>query len=186
MKRFLCLILMLCLLFSTSCRREPADVIRIGVNLALTGVSAPYGEDALAGIRAAADRLNTAGGIHGRKVILRILDNASRTDLAACAAKRLEQSGVCAVIGPSLSHLTRAALKSTDQVCLLTPGSTAVPLKPFGAEDRRLLRLCFTDDVQGAALARYARKAGFHRAAVLYDPALDYSVSITEAFRRTF
>ena len=188
--RRIILFLLICSVLSLlpGCRAaENRQEILVGVNLALTGVSAPYGNDALTGIQLAAEQYNASGGIFGRKIKLLIIDNASKSDLAAEAVRRLEKNRVTAILGPSLSHLTRAAAKAlTKETCLLTPGATAQSLRPFGAEKVHIIRLCFTDEAQGRVLADKMFSMGIRQAAVVFDPASDYSVSLSAAFTEAF
>jgi len=49
---------------------------KIGVNMALTGATAPYDQPALAGLKMAVSEINAKGGLHGRPIQLFTLDDA--------------------------------------------------------------------------------------------------------------
>ncbi len=187
-KRAMAALLSVALLFTfAGCKSaSEKDCITLGVNLALTGDSAPYGTACLAGICLAVDAQNKAGGVQGKQIALRVIDNASRSDLAALATLQLQADPKVAVmLGPSLSHLVKAAAEQLDEMNMLTPGATSDTLAA-NPQKVRLFRLCFTDQVQGEALAEYAYGMGKRRMAIFLDISSDYAKGISRAFQNAF
>jgi branched-chain amino acid transport system substrate-binding protein len=80
------------------------DTYSIGVSGALTGPSASTNAPPIEGLRLYVDRLNSLGGVNGKKVRLSILDDQAEPSKAAANAKRLlTQDNVILLILSSLS-----------------------------------------------------------------------------------
>src|SRR5712692_6676510 len=69
-----------------------AEPIRIGVIGPLTGGSAAMGISMLQGIKIAADEINEAGGILGRRLVLIERNDQANNDLGAQIAKDLTEN----------------------------------------------------------------------------------------------
>src|SRR4051812_22627038 len=68
---------------------------KIGVNMALTGATAPYDQPALAGLKMAVAEINARGGIGGQsKIVLTIRNDRSEAGQAAADAQTLAAKGV--------------------------------------------------------------------------------------------
>lgn len=86
-----------------------ADPIRIGVVNEITGPQAEGGRFTVNGIQLALDEINQAGGLLGRKVELRIEDNASTNPGTVLAFSKLLSDGQLAgIIGPIRSTQIQA------------------------------------------------------------------------------
>ena len=84
--------------------------IRIGVAEALTGGAAQYGQSIRNGFQLAADEINAAGGVDGRKIALLIEDEQGKKEEAINAFKKLIfQDKVLMLFGPTLSNSAQAA-----------------------------------------------------------------------------
>lgn len=87
------------------------DPIKIGIPLGITGPIAVVGTWARAGVEAAANELNDAGGIGGRQVELVFLDTEGDPTKAVSATTRLiNQDQVDFIVGPMTSDETLATL----------------------------------------------------------------------------
>lgn len=163
------------------------STVRLGVNLELSGRLAWYGQATLSGVRLAANEINLAGGVNGKPVELVVLDNRSENAEAALAAIRLSQrEGVKAMVGPSTSGGVKAALATESGVPVLVPSATADTLVPQSARQNEMIRLCYTDSMQGGALARFAGEQGYEQAAMLIESSSDYARGMAQAFERVF
>jgi branched-chain amino acid transport system substrate-binding protein len=86
-----------------------ADPIRIGVVNEITGPQAEGGRFTVNGIQLALDEINQAGGVLGRKVELRIEDNASTNPGTVLAFSKLLSDGrLAGIIGPIRSTQIQA------------------------------------------------------------------------------
>src|SRR5271157_5186998 len=77
-----------------------ADDIRIGFTPPITGASAAEGSFQIKAIKLAVKEINAAGGVNGRKIDLRIVDNQSSNPGALAALqKAVEQEKALLLVG---------------------------------------------------------------------------------------
>ncbi len=87
-----------------------APDIPVGVYAALSGSEAAFGQATAEGVKLAAEEINNAGGVLGRKIRLIIEDDQGRAEEAASVVTKLITSdGVIAVIGENSSNQSLAA-----------------------------------------------------------------------------
>ncbi len=88
------------------------EVIKLGMNLPMTGIYASAGIDASRGAQIAVEEINRLGGVLGRKVEVVIEDNRGEVESAIAAAEGLIHiHRVPVVIGPNYSFLIVATHK---------------------------------------------------------------------------
>jgi len=153
----------------------------IGVVLPLSGRLASYGTAVRAGLNLAVDEFGE------ERLRLVVLDSKGTAEGTAVAVKTLTlRSSVLAVVGPCTSSNARVAAEVAQSagVTLITPSASAFDV----TRDRRFVfRTCFTDPLQAAAMAIFARttlgqdSVGF---VVVRDDA--YSRSLADAFEKAF
>ncbi len=164
--------------------------ITFGVNYELTGANPIIGESAIKGIDMAVNEINAAGGItvdgkvYGLKY--KALDNGFNTDEAAVNAQQFaDDPEICAMIGPNDSDMCMAtqAIVTEEGLPAISPWSTLVKL----TESEWYFRACFTDDFQGAILAKYAYEyENAKTAAILYDMSNPYNEGIATRFKEVY
>ncbi len=76
-----------------------ADAIRIGHLTPLTGFLGPLGEYAVMGVKLAAEEINDAGGVLGRKIELVMEDSVNPQTASAKAERLIERDKVVMIIG---------------------------------------------------------------------------------------
>jgi len=165
------------------------DRIRIGLLMSMTGDTANFGISSSNAIRMAADELNKTGGINGKQIELFLQDDRSdATEAANITTRFISQDNVHAIIGEVGSSRTLAAapIAQNAKIPMLTPSSTNPDVTKKG---NYIFRSCFTDAVQGSAIAQFAAKSlNGKRAALLIDRRNDYSTGlekpITDAYVR--
>ena len=105
----------------------------------------------------AAEEINAAGGIGGRRIELVIRDDYADPDSAVFIANDLYESGVSAVIGHLFSGMTLAAAPvyngGADPVVAISPSSSSPELTTAGDYT---FRICPSDLAHGSALAHWA------------------------------
>src|SRR5712671_3446496 len=79
--------------------RGQADAIRIGHLTPLTGFLGPLGEYAVMGVKLAAEEINDAGGVMGRKIELVMEDSVNPQTASAKAERLIERDKVAMIIG---------------------------------------------------------------------------------------
>lgn len=143
-----------CLLVSSGVLAQ--SIYKIGVAGPMTGGIAAYGEQMRKGAQLAADDINAAGGINGKKVEIIIGDDACEPKQAVSVASRLiEKDKVNVVVGHFCSSSTIPASESYAEadVLMITPAST----NPKVTERKlpNVLRTCGRDDQQGLVAGNY-------------------------------
>ncbi len=163
------------------------DDIPIGVYGALSGSEASFGSSTVAGVKLAADEINAAGGILGRKIRVIAEDDQGRAEEAASVVTKLITSdNVIALIGENSSNQSLAAAPIAQQsgVPMISPSSTNPAVTKKGDF---IFRVCFTDPYQGKALAAFVRnELKLTNAAILKDVKNDYSIGLAEFFEKEF
>lgn len=181
-------------LMATACRpgreAQTADSsgdIPVGVYGALTGDQAAFGTSTVNGVRIAAEEINAAGGVLGRKIRLVVEDDQGRAEEAASVVTKLITSDrVEALIGENSSNqsLAAAPIAQSNGVPMISPSSTNPAVTEKGDY---IFRVCFTDPYQGKALASFVRtNLKLDTAAILVDKKNDYSVGLAGVFRKDF
>jgi branched-chain amino acid transport system substrate-binding protein len=159
--------------------------IPIGVYAALSGAEASFGTSTLAGVKLAADEINAAGGVLGRKIRIVAEDDQGRAEEAASVVTKLITSDdVVAIIGENSSNQSLAAAPTAQSngVPMISPSSTNPNVTKKGDF---IFRVCFTDPYQGKALAAFVRnELKFTDGAILKDVKNDYSVGLAEVFTK--
>ncbi len=164
-----------------------ADVIRIGHYGSMTGPQATFGVSTDNGIKLAVADINAAGGINGKKIELITYDDKGVSSEAGNAVTRLiTKDKVTALIGEVASSLSLAggAVAEEKGVPMITPSSTNLQVT---AGKSMVFRVCFTDDQQTYAQAKFAREnLKLSKAAILFDQSQTYSVGLRDDFKKAF
>lgn len=134
--------------------------------------------------------VNARGGVRGRPLALRILDDSGRAGAAIRIAHALAADpAVVAVIGHLTSGTSLAAGRiygdARRPVAMISPSASSPDLSGL---NRYVFRVCPTDLSHGAQLARYARQQlGARRAGLIYiddDYGRGLRLSFAAEFRR--
>jgi len=188
--RLLAVFLLGGLALSTACGGEKtpgADGIQVGFFGALTGPTATFALSGKNGSALAADELNAAGGVLGKRIEFVIEDDRNEASEAASAVSKLiTRDHVVALIGENASSRTLAAapIAQSYGVPIISPSSTNVEVTKKGDY---VFRVCFIDSYQGGVLSSFAyRTLNARKAAILVDARNDYSVGLAAAFRERF
>ncbi len=147
-----------------------AEQVNVGLAGPMTGRYASYGQALRAGAELAIADLNTAGGVLGRRLILKIEDDQCQRDRAAEAARGLVAEGVVLVVGHFCSSASFAAadVYSSAGVIQIIPAMTG-PWPTDAASAPTLFHLRRDDDqgdVAGRFLAAHKNDA---RVAIVHD-----------------
>lgn len=161
--------------------------ILIGHYASLTGSEATFGVSTDNGVRLALEERNAAGGVKGRKVELKTLDDASKSSEAGNVVQRLiSEDKVVALIGEVASGSSLAGGKVAQQfgVPMISPSSTNKKV----TEGRDMVsRVCFLDEFQGYVVAKFTKdNLKLDKVAVLFDQAAPYSKGLAETFKSEF
>jgi len=166
--------------------------IKIGGNLEMTGTGASYGKSAQNAIKIAFEKINSKGGVLGKKLELVVADNKSEAAEATNAMQKLiSQDKVVAVIGPNISSavIASSAVNTGAKVLDISPMGTnpGITVGKNGKTNAYNFRACFIDPFQGTVMATFAHdtlKAS--KVAVLIDNSSDYSKGLAQFFEENF
>lgn len=170
----------------SGCKKSSGDAntVTVGAFLSLSGGQSTFGVDTKEGIELAAEQVNAAGGVKGKKVHVLYEDDKSNPQEASNKVRELiDRDKVVAVLGEVASSRSLAGglVANTKRVPMITPSSTAVEVTQ-GRD--YVFRACFTDDMQGRAGAEFAVKTlGKKKVAILFVAQDAYSSGLAASFR---
>jgi len=169
----------------------PSDTILIGHVASMTGEQATFGESTDNAIKLAISEANAAGGVKGKKLVLKTYDDQGKPEEAAIAATRLiQQDKVLVLLGEVASSrsLAIAPIADANKVPQISPTSTNPRVTKDGDKTRPyVFRVCFIDPFQGTVMAKFAREnLKFSKVAILRDVGNDYSVGLADFFKKKF
>jgi branched-chain amino acid transport system substrate-binding protein len=126
--------------------------------------------------------INAAGGVLGRRIVLRKRDDHESVDEGEMVAQRLANDpDVVAVIGHLQSYVSvpASAIYDLSGLLMIAPTSTDPELTARGYP--RVFRATFTDTEVGRQMAEYAARQGYERIGIYYIRS-DYGRNLANAF----
>ena len=155
-RKLLLLLCSICVLAASGLAAAGED-IRIGFTPPVTGASAAEGSFQLKAIKLALKEINAAGGVNGRKIDLRIVDNQSSNPGAlASLQKAVEQEKVLALMGFVKSTQILATSDAIKNYGIPTfIGGTNVTLTQSG--NPWLFRVRPDDSIAALAMVKYIK-----------------------------
>lgn len=169
MKKWLSLILAALMMVSVlSTAMAADDEITFGILATLTGYPL-NGEHMSKGVQMAADEINAAGGVLGKKLVLNIQDCSNTTDIAINATNLLISENVAGIIGPHYSSqcLAVESLIKDAQIPMLVGGTS--PKLVQQVDNPFLFRIRASDTMQAKAAAKFlVEQAGVTNVAILH------------------
>jgi branched-chain amino acid transport system substrate-binding protein len=179
------------LLLLLGVRTQAADIL-VGHVASLTGSEATFGDSTDKGIKLAFEEQNKKGGVKGKKLVLKTLDDQGKPEQAQVAATQLiVNDKVTVMLGEVASSRSLAMAPVADkyQVPMISTASTnpKVTLDSTGKVRPFVFRVCFIDPFQGTVMAKFAREnMKVSKVAVLRDVGNAYSVGLADFFEETF
>lgn len=167
------------------------NVIRIGFNIAQTGMFDLVGKHAMNAGELVRQEIEKSGGltVGGKTYKVEFLygDHTSNPSVAAAlAVKQISQQKVLGIIGPLISAqaIPVAQMAQAYGTPMITPWSTS----PLTTKDRPyVFRTCFVFTIQGPALTKFAASQfKATKAAVLYDIISAYPRGMANSFKEAF
>ncbi|SDD78815.1 amino acid/amide ABC transporter substrate-binding protein, HAAT family [Cupriavidus sp. YR651] len=147
-----------------------ADTILLGQSAALTGSTSVLGKQMNAGARIYFDYVNSQGGVFGRKIELKALDDMYEPDEAVKNTRKLiEEDRVFALFGYVGTPTSQAAVPLANQarVPFFAPFTGAQSLRE--PRSRYVFHVRAGYDEETAAIIRQIRTTGLKRVAVVYN-----------------
>jgi branched-chain amino acid transport system substrate-binding protein len=167
------------------------DTVLIGEVGSMTGEQATFGASTDNAVKLAVSEANAAGGVKGKKIVVKLYDDQGKPEEAAIAATRLiNQDHVALIIGEVASSrsLAMAPICDTNKVPMISPTSTNPRVTKDGDKTRPyVFRVCFIDPFQGTVMAKFASEnLKLKKVAILRDVGNDYSVGLADYFAKKF
>lgn len=171
------LVLLVCMLAAvlalSGCAKNTGETgdIQIALQAPITGDYAYEGQMAKQSVEVAAELINNAGGVLGRKVAITVVDDGSNPKDSAIAAQKAVSMKVVAVIGSYGSSVTEPAedIYEKNKMVDVGYGCTALRLT-VDKKPQYFFRTCGRDDAQGIFFAKYAVETmGAKRIAIMHD-----------------
>ena len=147
------------------------DQVVFGQSAAFSGPARQLGQDMRLGILAAFDEANRAGGVHGRRLELRSLDDGYEPIAALSnAGKLIHETKVFGLIGTVGTPTTRAAFVAADftGVPFVAPFTGAEFLRDPEFDNIMNLRASYHQETE-EMVARLTQDLGITRIAVFYQ-----------------
>lgn len=178
-----------------------ASLVKIGVDLPISGADATNGIPTRNGVILAVEQANAKPMPGGLKFEVSSLDDAVQgvhdpAQGAQNAKTFIADSAVLAMVGPFNSNVAKAEIPLTNDAGLvqvspsttntgLTKGDDAKKLRTSHPDVNTFFRVCTTDDRQGAAGATFARKLNLKKAFVIDDNET-YGKGLADVFETEF
>ena len=145
------------------------ETIKIGVTQPLTGAFAASGNYVAQGTKIAADEINAAGGVLGKKIQLIIEDNKSNpTEAVSTVEKLIEKDKVPLLIGAWSSTLTLAIMPKLEEYKVPLIVETSSSGKIMTSGNIYVFRISPTSAMEAKAFQPLVKKMGIKKASFLY------------------
>ncbi len=183
---------------SSSSGTPAGTVVKIGIELPLSGAELPNGDPTLKGVQLAIEQ----NPVPGFDVQLNIKDDAlnGKHDPQTGATnigQLVNDSSVFAVVGPFNSNVAQAEIPVSNAAGLiqcspantspdLTKGASALALRPSNPTKIAYVRVATTDDIQGQAGADIAYNVVGAKTAYIVDDTETYGKGLADQFETTF
>jgi len=144
------------------------DSVLIGQSAPLTGANAELGNDIRTGALAYFQKVNEAGGVHGRKIELVTLDDGNTVPRAeANTIELVEKRNVFALFGYASATLSRPAMPMVEKhrVPFLSPFTGADPMRVFNKQIYNM-RGAYADELE--KIVDHFESLGLKRFAIVH------------------
>ncbi len=157
-----------------------ADVIKIGVQVPITGKYANEGQSIDDGVKLVIDQLNAKGGLLGKQLKVVTCDDEGKAQKAAICARKLVNEGVLAVIGSYTSGATEAAQTTYYRnKTLQTSDGTSDSLTKH--KYWTFFRNSFQNSAQATFTAKYLVKEKGYKKIVVISDYSSYAVGLADS-----
>jgi branched-chain amino acid transport system substrate-binding protein len=162
-----------------------ATTVKIGLEAPMTDFAAADGESAKTGAQLAIDYINKQAPIPGVSLSLVVEDDQAKADQGPTVAQRLISADVAGVVGGSYSGPQRAAAPVYQQNG--TPMVVAYAVHPDITKAGDLIyRIWPVADVEGAAVATYAKDELNLKSVAVLNLDNDFGTSLASGFTSAF
>src|SRR3977135_1142977 len=156
--------------------RAQSDVIKIGHLTPRTGFLGPLGEYAVLGIQLAAEEINAAGGVNGRKIELVLEDSVNPQTASAKAERLIERDKVAMLIGEisSASGLAIGQVAKRTKTVYINTGCNSDALRGSDC-NQYMFHIEGANSMYVQAVAQYLLKENLVKGKKWYSLTADYA-----------
>jgi len=165
---------------TTTTAAAERTTIRIGLEGPLSGDQKNTGTGMLQGAQLAAEEINAAGGVLGKKLEIVPIDDAADPDTGATAAKKAIEEGLDGVVGPYNSGVGLKTLPLYEKAGL-------VPLRLTSSDETAGMGFTLqpmTSQIAPVATNAITKWLGAKSVAIIYDSTEDYTKSAEAAMQK--
>lgn len=193
MKKLIALVLVLVMAMSlvacgasTPAKEEAAGELLIGCLQDVTGSTSSLGKSVQAGAQAAIDKINAAGGIGGKKIVMKLYDTKGDvTEAVNAFVTAVTVDKVSVIVGPPVANIANAIKAISEDYDVPVVGLALDPacqIKEDGTPYKNMFCLQPSATSQGMIMAAFAVKNGYKSFGILYNQENAYSVSLLAPF----
>src|SRR5436190_22813133 len=169
-------------------RTHAGSPIVIGWAFASKGAMAPFDGPALAAAQLRVKQLNAKGGVKGRPLAIKTCDTQGNKPAIAkaCAQKLLGQGANVMFTTCDVDFAAPVVQEAINRgVLAVAPciGTDQMGPKRFGAKGRLAFSFGNVAQDEGSAMAEYAWKKGWRKAALATDTVIVYFKNVVQAFK---
>lgn len=165
---------------------QASDHLKIAVSVPI-GSNPNVAQEILRGVAQAQDEINKQGGINGQKLLVEIVNDENKPEIARQVAEQLvKDQSVKALVGHNASDASLAAapIYQKGGLVMVSPTSFANNLSGIG---NYIFRTVLTTKVTATALANYTVKTAKQtKIAFCYDSQAPDNVSFKDEFQAAF
>ena len=165
---------------------EGGEDILIGCLQDITGATSALGMSVEAGAQAAVDDINAAGGINGRKVVMKTYDTKGDvTEAVNAYITAVTVDNVSLIVGPPVANIANAIKETSESYDVPVMGFALDPtcqLKEDGTPYKNMFCFQPSATTQGQIMAAFAVKNGLKTFGIIYNQENAYSVSLLAPF----
>jgi len=156
--------------------RAQSDVIKIGHLTPRTGFLGPLGEYAVMGIQLAADEVNAAGGVNGRRIELVLEDSVNPQTASAKAERLVERDKVAMIIGEisSASGLAIGQVAKRTKTVFINTGCNSDALRGTDC-NQYMFHIEAANSMYVQAVGQYLLKENMVKGKKWYSLTADYA-----------
>jgi branched-chain amino acid transport system substrate-binding protein len=170
----------------SSCGKKEPGAIKIGAILPLTGDAAAAGVNTKLGIDLAVEKINSEGGLNGKRLEVLYEDDQGQAKNAVSIIHKLTDiDKVCAIIDNSLSNITLAIAPVANEKKTVVIATGASSPKITDAGDY-IFRIWNSDNLEGEAEADFTFDSlRIASTSILYINN-DYGLGLSDVFEKKF
>jgi branched-chain amino acid transport system substrate-binding protein len=156
--------------------RAQGDTIKIGHLTPRTGFLGPLGDYAVMGIQLAAEEINAAGGVNGRKVELVLEDSVNPQTASAKAERLVERDKVAMIVGEisSASGLAIGQVAKRTKTVFINTGCNSDALRGSDC-NQYMFHIEGANSMYVQAVAQYLLKENLVKGKKWYSLTADYA-----------